>query len=58
MSTPAVTSKPTIENEQLVKNLMAEAQKVTDYMRANKFVYGDAKINPVAEHKCLFFLNP
>lgn len=46
VSTPAVTSKPTIENEQLVKNLMAEAQKVTDYMRANKFKYGDAKINP------------
>lgn len=46
VSTPAATSKPAIENEQLVKNLMAEAQKVTDYMRANKFKYGDAKINP------------
>ena len=46
VSTPAATSKPSIENEQLVQNLMTEAQKVTDYMRANKFKYGDAKINP------------
>ena len=31
---------------QLVETLMKEAQLVTDFMRDQKFIYGDAKINP------------
>lgn len=31
---------------QLVETLMKEAQLITDFMRDQKFIYGDAKINP------------
>ena len=46
---PTATAKPTAaagDYNALVKKILEEAQKVTDFMRAQKFKYGDAKINP------------
>ena len=51
--TPAkATAKPTsgasnkITYEQLVSNLMKEAQNVADFIKTQGFVYGDAALNP------------
>ena len=50
--TPAATATPTgdssgqITYNQLVSNLMKEAQIVADYIKAQNFIYGDASVNP------------
>ena len=36
----------TITDSQLINMIMEQAQVVSDYMRKNRFIYGDAAINP------------
>ena len=43
---PTGGSSGTITYQQLVNNLMKEAQIVADYIKAQNFIYGDASINP------------
>ena len=43
---PTGGSSETITYQQLVNNLMREAQIVADFIKAQNFIYGDARINP------------
>jgi len=57
--TPVATATPTgdssgqITYNQLVSNLMKEAQIVADFIKTQNFIYGDASVNPAINWKGL-----
>ena len=50
---PTLTNKVELDNatnSAIVKKILKEAKKVTDYVRKNHFTYGDAPLNPAMYH--------